>query len=844
MFLVLVGFVGTLLLNAYRAQRLLQDSRLDALVEATQRATSHLTHFFSQRLAEQEHLLANPHMRAALAHAPDTADEPARRDAELCMSEFAERCTSGGKPVYQRVALVTREGTMLLDTSTAATPDYGLGAILSELATRDADQRPTVVAVIDAQGRPAVAICTPCTSSGKARHTAYLLALVDIEQMKRTFAHSAAYPVQTWCFTLGNRIFCIANPSVERFADSVRELTTSDPGVPVRFARRLPDGTVHGVIAIRQPMAGTELSLVNAASAKAILGHSTPWEYPLAMAVIAVAILVATALVLRARVHAMVVGVRLEEAVGHRQSIEEKNRLLNREIAERRLLATAVEQSAEAIIITTTDGTIEYVNPAFEAITGFSREEAVGRKPSLVMSGRHTEAFYQDLWRTLQNGGVWIGRFNNRRKDGTLYEEDAVISPVRDSSGKIVNYVAVKRDVTDQVAMEAQLRQSQRMEAIGELAGGVAHDFNNLLTVILGSCNLLLCDADRLDAAERENIDEILEAGTRATSLTRQLLAFSRRQPSNPMILSLVSVVANMEKMLRRLIRENVSIQTRLPDYPIYVNADPVQIDQIVINLAVNARDAMPNGGALSIAVTETEKGCDAQKMGLKPGRYAVLELADTGIGMTEATRARIFEPFFTTKAEDAGTGLGLATVYGIVKQNGGDIEVESKLDVGTTFRILLPRAPDEIVLAQEQEKQETAEGLSAGDAQGTETILVVDDEQSVLHMTRRVLELSGYTVLAAQNDQEVLRFWEERREDIDMLLTDVVMPGMSGKDLGTLLTADRPDLRVLLMSAYTDEAILNLADGGGQFAFLQKPFTPDVLLQEVRKVLDQVRPG
>ncbi len=496
-------------------------------------------------------------------------------------------------------------------------------------------------------------------------------------------------------------------------------------------------------------------------------------------------------------------------------------------------LATAVEQSAEVIVITDTAGDIEYVNPAFERVTGFRRDEVLGKNPRLLKSGKHDLAFYRQLWDTLLQGDVWTGVFVNRRKDGTLYEEEAVISPVRDTGGEVINYVAVKRDVTNERRVEEQLRQAQKMEAVGRLAGGIAHDFNNLLTAITGYTDLLLMDLPEGGAAHREVL-EIRKAGDRAASLTRQLLAFSRRQVLQPKVLDLNQVVMDMEKMLRRLIGENIELVTALADDLGYVKADPGQIEQVIVNLAVNARDAMPNGGKLILETSkmEIDESYAGRHDPVRPGSYAILAVTDTGIGMDEPTMSRLFEPFFTTKEVGKGTGLGLATVYGIVKQSGGYIWAYSEVGRGTTFKVLLP---GEEAVAELGEREVAYLYPSGGD----ETVLVVEDEKLVRDLVREILSQHGYHVLEASRGAEALEASGRHEGPIHLLLSDVVMPGMTGPELARRLTAHRPEMGVLFMSGYTDDAILHhgVFDQGEEF--LQKPFTASALGAKVRKVLD-----
>lgn len=498
-------------------------------------------------------------------------------------------------------------------------------------------------------------------------------------------------------------------------------------------------------------------------------------------------------------------------------------------------LSTAIEQAGEIIVITDISSSIVYVNPAFERITGYSKHEALGQKPSLVKSGRQDSSVYEQLWNTIMAGEVWRGRFINRKKDGTLYTVNATIAPIRDETGMVIGYVGVERDVTHELSLEEQLRQSQKMEAVGRLAGGVAHDFNNLLTVIDGYSNLLL---DRHhDPADpmRQDIEQIKRAGERASNLTRQLLAFSRKQILKPTVMDLNTVVTDMEKLLRRLLGEDISIHTHLEPTLGRIKADRGQLEQVIMNLAINARDAMPKGGQLTLETANVtlDEMYTSQKVEVAPGDYILLAMSDTGIGMNQEVLTHIFEPFFTTKEQGKGTGLGLATVHGIIKQSGGHINVYSEVGQGTTFKIYLPPFQEIVPASNGSTSPATL-------PRGVETILVVEDEVRVRELVSRVLRNSGYTVLEANNGTEALGLCAHQNGSIQLLLTDVVMPGMNGRMLADRLKAAQPGLKVMYMSGYTDDAIIHhgVLDSGA--IFIQKPFTTDMLIRRVRETLDR----
>jgi two-component system, cell cycle sensor histidine kinase and response regulator CckA len=502
--------------------------------------------------------------------------------------------------------------------------------------------------------------------------------------------------------------------------------------------------------------------------------------------------------------------------------------------AERERLITAIEQGDDVVIITDVDGLIQYVNPAFERATGYRREEVRGQNPRILKSGNQDESFYRDMWDTLTSGNIFHGRMVNKRKDGSQYTEDATISPVRDAAGHIVNYVAVKRDVTAHIQLETQLRQAQKMESVGRLAGGVAHDYNNMLSVILGYTEMAMDQVDP-DNPLYADLKEVYNAGKRSMEITGQLLAFARKQIISPVVMDLNETVDGMLKMLRRLIGEDIDFawEPAIRLWP--VNMDPSQIDQILANLCVNARDAISGVGKITIETENVildESYC-AEHTGFIPGDFVMLAVSDNGCGMDKETMEQIFEPFFTTKEIGKGTGLGLATIYGIVKQNKGFINVYSEPGNGTTFRIYLPRHPIE---TDEAIAEVTAEEVAFG--QG-ETLLLVEDEPIIIKMCQAMLEKLGYNVLIAHAPYEAVKLASEHSGIIHLLMSDVVMPAMNGRDLADKLRAIRPGIRVLFMSGYTANAIAHHGVLDTGVHFIQKPFSMKKLSVKVREALE-----
>ena len=498
-----------------------------------------------------------------------------------------------------------------------------------------------------------------------------------------------------------------------------------------------------------------------------------------------------------------------------------------------RKLTSAVEQSPSSVVITDLEGNIEYINPKFTEITGYTSEETLGKNPRFLKSGETPPFEYQNMWRTISSGKEWRGRFHNRKKTGELFWESATISPIKDSQGKITHYIGIKEDITEKIKLEEQFQQSQKMEAIGRLAGGVAHDFNNLLTVIRGYSDLMIKGL-KPDNRFFKHANQIHEAALRASSLTDQLLAFSRKQVIEPRILNLNESVKQTEKMLHRLIGEDIHLTVILDPELGNVRVDPGQIVQILLNLAVNSRDAMPRGGKLIIETRNTilDEHYTQTHLPVIPGRYIMLAVSDTGEGMDQETQSHIFEPFYTTKEKGRGTGLGLSTVYGIIKQNNGYVWVYSEPGRGTTFKIYFP-------LIEKTKKQKSAGQKSIRTLKGTETLLIVEDDDTVRAVTKISLESFGYKVIEAADGESALKLLKENIDQIDLAITDVIMPHIGGSELAGKLKGIKAEIKILFVSGYTDDTISHHGILRNGVNYLQKPFTSDRLAAKVREILD-----
>ncbi|MGZ3331487.1 MAG: PAS domain S-box protein [Gemmatimonadaceae bacterium] len=495
-------------------------------------------------------------------------------------------------------------------------------------------------------------------------------------------------------------------------------------------------------------------------------------------------------------------------------------------------LLNAVQQ---AVVATDPEGIVIFWNAFAESLYGWAAEEAVGKPIHELTPAPFLRDHGGEIGQRGTGGESWTGEYLVQGKTGKAFPALLTTAPVRDARGAVVGYVRVSIDLTERRNLEEQFRQSQKMDAVGRLAGGIAHDFNNLLTVIRLNTEIIM-EAFAPDDPRSDDVQQIRSAAERASTLTKQLLAFSRKQILQPRVLDMNSVVATVEPMLRRLIGEDILIASSCGARG-YLVADPGQLEQILVNLVVNARDAMPQGGTLTIETKNVvlDETYTSEHAPVVPGRYVMLSVADTGVGMSADTREHAFDPFFTTKEAGKGTGLGLATVYGIVKQSGGYVWIYSEPGHGTSVKLYFPEVSAAAAFQPSEYKPATKEA-----ARGSETILLVEDEPAVRGLASRILEKQGYRVLSAQHGREAMDIASNETGKIDLVLTDVVMPGMNGRGLVERLSGIRPMMKSLYMSGYTDDDIIRRGFIEPSKSFLQKPFTSEALLQTVRKVLDE----
>lgn len=508
--------------------------------------------------------------------------------------------------------------------------------------------------------------------------------------------------------------------------------------------------------------------------------------------------------------------------------------LLERKKAEASLhkLTYAVEQSPVSIIITDVQGNIEYVNPHFAEVTGYTSGELIGKNPRILKSGFTSDAEYKKMWNTLMAGNVWHGEFRNTKKNGDMYWELAQISPIRDKANVITNFIAIKEDIDDRKTLENQLRHSQKMEAIGQLAGGIAHDFNNILTAIIGYASILQMKLPS-GSPLKETAAHILSAAERGSSLTQGLLAFSRKQDTNLININLNDIIERIKKLLLRLIGEDIQLISMLDEDTLPVLVDSVQIEQVLMNLVTNSRDAMPDGGTIVIkteAIKIDDEFINEQGFGT-PGIFALLSVTDTGEGMDDEAIKRIFDPFYTTKETGKGTGLGLSIIYGIIKKHNGYITCTSTPGQGSTFNIYLPFSTPEIEVSESTERESTYTG-------GSEMILLAEDDDSMRSLYTELLEEFGYAIIAAKDGLEAMELFREKNQTISLAILDVIMPGMGGVETYKAMQAIKPGINVLFCSGYPAETIEKELTGSNNIHFLAKPYMPKELLMKIREIM------
>ncbi|HVP65996.1 MAG TPA: ATP-binding protein [Anaeromyxobacteraceae bacterium] len=834
--IALVAMVGYLLVLNYRSARTLRENLLRQHSQQAALHAASLSHLFAA--AEKDIRNLSESREVAAFYENRDLGMSMQYGLALSLVPIQERLASLVEPredrdprPFMRIALLDADGSILADSAGPGAPPWEEAKPASprpEGISLSADgKRLTLTRAHRFKGRAAgwfVAWLRPDTVLGTLAASAERLSFVLLDAQGRPYMPEGFEP---WVPDLPRGIESI--PADGRMMEMER------PGGKGQHAEDL--------VAMRVPVPSQPFTLLGVDRVADLVGDLSPRASAVNLTVAVVAVLGVVLLAVILNTKSLVLQARLDESLLREQQVAEKHSALQREVAERQrlqaahaLLAVAVDQAAEGIAVTDPEGHIEYVNPALERITGFAAAELRGRPLVELYGGGAGSALTKDILATLSESTAWRGEVTSRRKDGQPFDAQVIISAVRDPSGQIANLLLVGRDVTEEKLLREHLRHRQKLEAVGTLAGGVAHDFNNLLTAINGYAGLALEGLSEGDPV-REDIVEIQRAGARAADLTRQLLAFSRKQVLKPQVIALDAAVVGVEKLLRRLIGEHIELVTKRTEGLWKVKVDPGQLEQVLVNLVVNARDAMPDGGRLTIStanVTLTEPEARRYADGAA-GPHVVLTVSDTGTGMDEATLAHIFEPFFTTKEQGKGTGLGLSTVYGIVRQSRGFVGVQSQAGRGTKFEIFFPpeTGPSEPASVRAVEAPRTRSGKP------NETVLVVEDERQVRNLLSSQLAAEGYTVLAAADGREALALADRHAGQIDLLLSDVVMPQMGGPELARAFRARHPETSVVFMSGYADEAVAGHVELDQAAAFVQKPWQLSELAGVLRRVLD-----
>ncbi len=497
-----------------------------------------------------------------------------------------------------------------------------------------------------------------------------------------------------------------------------------------------------------------------------------------------------------------------------------------------RKLSIAVEQSPVSIIITDTAGNIEYVNPKFSAVTGYDPEMVIGKNPRILKSGDTASEEYEQLWKSITNGEEWRGTFHNKKKDGSLYWEFAVISPVKNEDGDITNFIAVKEDITERKRLEESLNKAQRMESIGILAGGIAHDFNNMLQGILGYASLLKMKLTDTDPLISKAIEVIEKSALKSADLTKQLLGFARGGKYIVKPVSLNAVAENILQIISRTFDKTIDISSKLQDDLWLVEADQSQIENVLLNLCLNAKDAMPSGGALYIETSNQEHtDTDTLFPWADSEKYVAITVRDTGSGIKEDIKDRVFEPFFSTKEKGKGTGMGLAMAYGVIKSHGGYITVDSEVGKGAAFTVYLPATDKQMI-----DEKKDFHGIKRGKG----TILLVDDEEIVRNVGRGILEHAGFSIIEASDGRNAVDIYSRKKDEIDGVILDIIMPKMGGKETLEGLKQINPNVKVLVASGYSLQGTAREMIDAGAKDFIQKPFNYNDIVDKVNLLLEQ----
>jgi PAS domain S-box-containing protein len=837
--LALAALVGYLLLTNYRSALRVRDNLLTQRVQHVRSHALAVGHFLASA-SEDLRYLAESREVAAFYESRDLGMSM-QYGLALSLVPIGDRMRAlvqqlGDTPSrFERVELIDESGRVLVDSGGGGRPPWSDDPRLTTSGGK---------VVLTSDGR--LAIARPHLFKG--RRVGLFVARLRLESVLGVLPPAQARTDSSFVILDQEGRRCTAERAGPTGDLPARLAAIPADGRMVELSEASGSEAPARFLAVRVMIPGQDLSLAQVDRRDDLVGALSPRASAVQLTVATFAVILLLGLALFLNTRSLVLQARLDESLRREKEIAEKRDALEREIAERErleaahaVLAMAVGQAAEAIAVADERGVLEYSNAAFQLMAG--EVQVRGRLAADLFTAGAGDGGLPGLAQALSRTTPWKGELSIRSSAGDPIDAEVVTSPVQSRGGAIIKYVIVARDVTEEKRLRDQLRHSQKLEAIGTLAGGVAHDFRNLLAAIKANAEFCLDGMPSSDPS-RQDVLQILEAVARSVELTRQLLAFGRRQVLKPETLEINGVVSSVERMLRRTIGENIELETRLGDDLALVHVDRGQLEQVLVNLVVNARDAMPRGGRLIVSTEGVLLDeADARRLEAPaPGEYVKVSVTDDGVGMDPVTLTRIFEPFFTTKPQGKGTGLGLATVYGIVQQSRGVIAVRSAPEEGATFDIYLP-AHREAPTAARVPAPPPVEACRVPAGRADEVVLVVEDEEQLRAALQRQLASEGYQVLTAADGRDAVALLASV-ERIDLLLSDVVMPHLGGSELARLFRARHPTAPVILMTGYSDEAVARDGELGPAAALIQKPYDFPDLAQLVRRLLDAADPA
>lgn len=843
--IILLGYIAFLLFANYLSQMQLQEAALDQLKQDMEKRSLAVSYFYYERkndlrdLRENRSVFSFFHSKA-LGMSMEYGLQASLYSVSEAFSRILNDKTLDKEKIYREIAFINKDGRLLSGVSSQESKLKDEHDFSHLLAPELSDA--TILVDPDKQNPD---VLLSIAYYYKQSYQGQIVAWVSAQPVYKHLVKETSSTSRRTIYIVSNYGSLNLPLDVQQTLNQykVGEIIDLPAGKIYRLEPASSQGSDEELIMGRVPIKGTPFSLVVISPAAEIFGITAPWRLPIAMGILSLIVLAGTALAWRINTHNLILRARLEETAKSKQDVEGKNVQLQNEIGERRKAQSALMESEEKyrLLVENTnegifihqDGFIKFPNPHLSTITGYTPEELTNMSFMDLLHPDERTAAMERLLRTLRGdepSGTHIYRARNKKGEQLWFEVNAILH-IWEKKTATLHFI---RDITPQKNLEAQLLHAHKMEAVGTLAGGIAHDFNNLLQAIQGYSELLLMDQES-DSAHHPYLQEIFGAAQRGADLTRQLLTFSRKIESKLRPTDLNQEIVQLRKLLDRTIPKMISIELHLAGDLHSVNADPAQIEQVLMNLAVNARDAMPMGGKLLICTKNVfldESYCKTH-MGATPGSYVMLQVSDTGHGMDSATLARIFEPFFSSKGIGKGTGLGLSMVYGIVSSHRGYISCESQPGEGTTFEIYLP------TIDEAETKDHTQTHPVKAMKKGSETILLVDDEDYIRDLGNQILSKFGYSILMAENGQVALDMYRSLWKSIDLVLLDLIMPGISGTECLKELRTINPDVKVVVISGYSPDGSTEELFQLGARGFISKPYQMTQMLQVTREVLD-----